>query len=140
MLMLMHVHAHTHTHTCTYTHTRIHTYTDTHTYTHTHTHMHTHTCVHTHMHTHSLTHSLTHTHTLTSYLQDFFMNVLKHIVPCTALLLNFTFFPVLFASDVKITYNSFKASMVATADSKTIFTMNPGTVIVVVCECEFSIV
>lgn len=33
---------------------------------------------------------------------------------------------VLFVADVKITYNTFKSSMVATADCKTIFTVDPG--------------
>ena len=33
---------------------------------------------------------------------------------------------VLFVADVKISYNTFKSCMVATADSKTIFTLDPG--------------
>ena len=33
---------------------------------------------------------------------------------------------VLFAADVKVTFDNYKKGMIATADSKTIFTMNPG--------------
>lgn len=35
---------------------------------------------------------------------------------------------VIFAADIKITYNNFKSSLVASADCKTIFTTNPGVI------------
>jgi hypothetical protein len=38
----------------------------------------------------------------------------------------FDFISVIFAADVKITYDDYRSTMIATADSKTIVTVNPG--------------
>ena len=38
----------------------------------------------------------------------------------------FNFISVLFAADVKVTYDDYRSTMIATADSKTIVTVNPG--------------
>ena len=40
--------------------------------------------------------------------------------------MKYNFASVLFAADVKIMYNDFKSTMIGTATSRTIFTVDPG--------------